>query len=578
MKKDANNENFKWFFKVYIYPKKLWIAFVVILIFIGSTVGNISPYLYGLMLDSIVNTDLEYLFKLIVLYFLVTMGTTLFSLLESYIGQLLSFKMVKKSQKDLFKKIITLNQSSYDKYKNGEFISRLNGDSDSMVSFYLNVITSVMQIIINISISLYFVVTISLKLSSVALFYIPASFLVTFLSRKYYKLLAQKRKKLSDKYFSYLNVTFTNNVGIKVFGLEKNIFSKFDSFIQQELSLLKKSFILSSIIQVLSTFITVVSSLYIIYLSAVLIKSDLLTIGTMVSFNTYINKLFSSISQVLGLNISKQEVSVSLDRLWEIFSENSENIGDDLHDDLRFSIMLKADNISFRYKSENDEVINKLSFCLDKPGFYSFVGKNGCGKSTLAKLLIKLYSIDKGELLINGIDYNDCSVKLLRDSITYIQKEEFFFNDSIYNNLILANEKMTFDDVQKICKVVGINDFIEGLPDKYETIIGEGGSTLSSGQKQKLNVVRAILRNKGVIIFDEITANLDGKSEKEIISLLKSVSLNCIVIFISHNTTSIIQSDKIFVMDQGCIVDSGTHTDLIENNLIYQELFKNMDS
>ena len=418
--------------------------------------------------------------------------------------------------------------------------------------------------------------TISAKLSSVAIFYIPTSFFITLMSRKYYKLLALERKKLGDQYYSYLNESFSNNVGIKSFKLEKVIFSKFDGFISRELKLLKKSFVLSGIMQVLTTFVTVVSSLYIIYLSAILIKSDLLTIGTMVSFNTYINKLFSSISQVLGLNISKQEVSVFIDRIWNLFSEKSEQ--DDEKNDVLITNenRLEVERADFSYVEDNDAVISNLNFKLTAPGFYSFVGKNGCGKSTLAKLLIKLYSLDNGKIEINGSGYNDCSVYSIRDTITYIQKEDFFINESVYYNLLLANENASMEEIHNICNNVGIGEFIETLPDKYDTVIGEGGSTLSSGQKQKLNVARALLRNTSIIIFDEITANLDGKAEKEIIALLKEISKKSIVIFISHKASSIMQSDKIFLMDKGSIIDSGTHEELIKNNSIYQDLFKNI--
>ena len=201
----------------------------------------------------------------------------------------------------------------------------------------------------------------------------------------------------------------------------------------------------------------------------------------MVSFNTYINKLFSSISQVLGLNISKQEVSVSNDRLWNLFSEKSEQ--DDEKNDVLITDTnsLKIERAVFSYIEDKDAVISNLNFKLTAPGFYSFVGKNGCRKSTLAKLLINLYSIDNGKIEINRNNYNDCSVYSIRDTITYIQKEDFFLNENVYCKLLLANEKASKEDIHNICNNVGIGEFIETLQDKYDTVIGEGGSTLLSG-------------------------------------------------------------------------------------------------
>ncbi|WP_132995156.1 ABC transporter ATP-binding protein [Sporanaerobacter acetigenes] len=577
MKKDKDFEKFNWFLKKYIYPQRVKIAFIVLLILVGSFIGNLSPFLYGKMLDSIVAFDINHLMRLIIIYFIVTVGTTILSIFEGYMGKMVSFKIVKSSQRDLFNKIVRLKASAFEKYTSGELISRLNGDSEGVVSFLLDVITSILNIFINISVSLYFVLKISIKLSSVSIFYIPASLIVTIAARKRFKKLAEKRKIFNDKYFGYVNETFSNNIGIKCFRLEKKACDKYDNFILKELDIEKHSMVLGGIIQMLNTLISVISSLYIIYLSGILIKDGLLTIGTMVSFNTYINKLFASISQILGLNISKQTVSVSLDRLISLISEKSEDMEEYEKELKNEPDYINVRNVCFRYNDDSDTVINNLSFSLDSPGFYSFVGKNGCGKSTLAKLLVKLYDVDSGYMEINGIDYNNCSIDSLRENITYIQKEDFFLNDTIYNNLSLANERVSAEDIYISCQAVGIDEFINSLPDKYDTVVGEGGSTLSSGQRQKLNIARALLKKTKILIFDETTSNLDGESEKNVIAILKKISKYSIVIFISHKVLSIVQSDRIFLMENGNIVDSGTHEQLSKNNDMYRELFKYSD-
>lgn len=577
MKKDKDFEKFNWFLKKYIYPQRVKIVFIVLLILVGSFIGNLSPFLYGKMLDSIVAFDINHLMRLIIIYFIVTVGTTILSIFEGYMGKMVSFKIVKSSQRDLFNKIVRLKASAFEKYTSGELISRLNGDSEGVVSFLLDVITSILNIFINISVSLYFVLKISIKLSSVSIFYIPASLIVTIAARKRFKKLAEKRKIFNDKYFGYVNETFSNNIGIKCFRLEKKACDKYDNFISKELDIEKHSMVLGGIIQMLNTLISVISSLYIIYLSGILIKDGLLTIGTMVSFNTYINKLFASISQILGLNISKQTVSVSLDRLISLISEKSEDMEEYEKELKNEPDYINVRNVCFRYNDDSDTVINNLSFSLDSPGFYSFVGKNGCGKSTLAKLLVKLYDVDSGYMEINGIDYNNCSIDSLRENITYIQKEDFFLNDTIYNNLSLANERVSAEDIYISCQAVGIDEFINSLPDKYDTVVGEGGSTLSSGQRQKLNIARALLKKTKILIFDETTSNLDGESEKNVIAILKKISKYSIVIFISHKVLSIVQSDRIFLMENGNIVDSGTHEQLSKNNDMYRELFKYSD-
>lgn len=577
-KNKKDNEKLWIFIKEYMASEKNKLIFLVLMIFGGTFIKNINPYLYGKMLDSISHSDMSFLIKLIIIYFVVTMLTTLLGIYEDYLGQTLSFKISRNVQKDMFNKIIKLKARNYEKYDVGELMYRLNGDSDEIVSFCINVITSFLHILVNIVISLYFVLKISIHLSSVAIFYIPTSVAVTFLSRRYFKRLAKERKQYNDKYYSFQNEVFSNNIGIKSYMLEDLMNEKFTKFISKELRILRRSIFLSNAMDFLNTFITVISSLYIIYLSAILIRAGLLTLGTMVAFNTYINNLFASISEVLGLNISKQDIIVSLTRVNEIMSENSEKNESEEASCALKKVNFVVDEICFRYSEKDKLVLNKLSFEILSNGFYGIVGRNGCGKSTIAKLLVKLYQAECGEIKLNGESYNDISENKLRGNITYVQKEDFFFNDTILNNIKLGNPDASDKEAIDICKKVGLHAYINTLPEKYETVIGEGASLLSSGQKQKLSIARALLRNTPVYIFDEVTANLDGESEKLVVSILKELSKNSIVFFISHKLSSIIACDEIFLIDKGVLIERGNHDYLIQNSKLYCELFKNTDS
>lgn len=239
--------------------------------------------------------------------------------------------------------------------------------------------------------------------------------------------------------------------------------------------------------------------------------------------------------------------------------------------------VLECVDITFYYEDEKGSVLTDMSISIDEFGLYSIVGPNGCGKSTFAKLLIKLYDVESGYIYINEEDYSELSYDFIRSHITYVQKEEFFFNDTILNNIRLGNPNTTDEEIFKTCKEVGLDEYINTLPEKYETIIGEGGSTLSSGQKQKLSIIRALLRDTPIYIFDEITANLDGKAERDIIGIIKEHSKKSIILFISHKVSSIIDSDKIFVFEDGRVVDSGSHDYLLKNSNTYKELFENKD-
>lgn len=573
MNKFVNNK-IKWFYNNYIRRKIKQICFIILIIFLGVSIGNVSPLLFGKIIDVIGKFNPNKLLYLIILYFIVIMSAKLFSILEDYLGQTLSFKIVKQTQIDLFNKMITLNEKSSQKYDSGELISRLSYDSDAVVSFYLNIITSIIQIIINICISVYFIIYLSKQLSIVALFYIPISLIANIIIKKYFKELAKKRKEFNDNYYSFIYQIFNYITPIKSFNLESKMTKKYKKFTSLEYSLLKKSILLTNIDGFITTLIAVISSLFIIYYSSILINRGLLTVGLMVSFNTYINKLFDSIKQILSLNIEKQEVEVSIDRISQILLDNSEQErnGNKIVD--CNNIILN--NVNFSYIEEK-KVLNNLSLKINKTGFYSLVGKNGCGKSTIAKLIIRLYDSDNGYIMLGNTDILECSITSIRDNITYIQQEGFFFNDTIYNNLKLANENATNDEVHKICKNVDIDDYISNLADGYNTLMGENGNNFSGGQKQKLSIARSLLKESKIYIYDESTANLDGKSEKKIIELLNKLSKDSIIIFISHKATSIVNSDNIFVVDNGSVIAEGKHKQLMERCELYNELFYNIE-
>lgn len=568
------NQTLKEIFKTYLLPQKWSIVIITVLILFGVLLGNVSPFLYGKMVDAINATDTSLLIKLIVIYCAATLGALGLSLLEKYFGEIVSFKIVNNIKNKLFNKIITAKCKDYSRFTTGEYISRLNGDSESIISFFLDLITNFGQVIINLGISIAFIVSISMRLSTVALFYLPASFLVSFMARKYYKKLAEEQRKLDDKHYSFITEVFSNQTGVKSFQMEGSVIAKYKNIIASKLKLVKRSLRLGNTVNVFSSLVMLVSSMYIIYISALLIKGGALTLGTMISFNTYINIMFSSVSKVWSFNISKQSVMVAAGRISDILDTEGE-YENDAGKKIKADALpcLRVRDLKFTYPETETPILESLSFSIDAYGIYSFVGKNGCGKSTLAKLLVRFYDAEAGGLNAWGNEYKQYTLESLRENITYIQKDDFFLKDTILNNLKLAKENASQEEIYDACRQADIHGFITALPDKYETIIGESGSTLSSGQKQKLSIARALLRNSKILILDEITANLDGKAEKDVLSVLLKLRHDTIILLISHKASSIVSSDCIFVMENGKIVASGSHEKLSRESKLYSELF-----
>ena len=562
---------------IFKYKKTLLILFVLIILGVG--LGNLSPYLYGRMVDCINAKQLDGVWQLILIYSTCTIVASILSLLESYIGEIISFKTTNSIRHRLLNNMMMTRQYVLDEYTSGELMSRLNGDSGTVTGFVLDFLTQLGQIIINLTISIIYILAISVRLSTVAIFYLPATFCVNYCARKYFRKIALKNKKLADEQYTFISEIMKNIQSIKIFQLERNTSAKFKEIIQQDLKIKNKMICLSSIVNFINNLIVLLSSMYIIYISAVLIKDNVITIGIMVSFNTYINLLFSTVSKIWQINISKQSVMVSAERLSSFLYEfQSESILDGPKNmeqscEKKQALSICFHDVSFQYASAEFVALDHLNLEITKNGLFAIVGENGCGKSTVAKLLVGLYKPNNGEIFIGEQDIQEMKLSDLRRCITYIQSTGVVFKDTLYNNIAFANKDANQQDVYYACRMAGVDEFANTLPQKYETIIGEDGSTLSSGQKQKIGVARALLRNSPIIILDETTANLDGKAESDMLKHLESLSKDKIVLLISHKLSTVIRCDIIFVMDAGRVTARGTHEKLIAQNEIYQKLF-----
>ena len=232
---DQNSTNVKaflLFFKERILKKKGKLALLIFIIFVGTFVTSLNPYLYGQIIDNITSSDLDSLATYLILYFWVTLLANLLSAFEVYLGQMLNFDLTRSSQSTLYNHIIRMRMKNYQSYDVGELISRINGDSSEVVSFEINIVTDSVQILVDLLVALYYVIKISTRLSTVALFYLPASFILVNTLKKYFKILTEKQKQLGDQFYSFQNETFHNNVGIKSFCLEDYVNKRFEHYIK----------------------------------------------------------------------------------------------------------------------------------------------------------------------------------------------------------------------------------------------------------------------------------------------------------------------------------------------------------
>ena len=230
-------------------------------------------------------------------------------------------------------------------------------------------------------------------------------------------------------------------------------------------------------------------------------------------------------------------------------------------------------NVTFNYV-DNEPVLDNMSFKVKANETVAFVGKTGVGKTTIFNLLCKMYDIEKGEITIDGVNIKELDKESIRGNITIISQNPYIFNLSIRDNLRLVKENLTEEEMVEACKMACLHDFIEVLPDKYDTIVGEGGISLSGGQRQRLAIARAFVQKTEIILFDEATSALDNKTQAEIQKAIENLQKEYTILIIAHRLSTVKTCDRILFLDKGKIIDEGTHQELLKKNKEYRSLYE----
>lgn len=570
----TNNE--KILFKrtlAYFKPFKFQIIGLYLITIVTTILELLPTYYIGKIIDYIVNRSFKGVTDTLLLLLIIFIVNSVLSFAETYLNNLLKNRVALIIKNNFFAKIIRLPTNVFDEIRVGEFISRIEEDTAIIARFYIEDILNILLSLVTVVVTGYFIIKLSLSLSIIAMATFPFTFLIYYLFGKRIKQYNWEGRKIRDNYYSFIQETLASIREVKCLTIESNVSDKFIHYSNQFFSNSMKISVASTFSGLFNVCISTISDWIIIAYGAWLIIGERLSIGSFVAFNGYISRFLNGIQKIISTNLTIQTTSVSLERIYYLLDAEGENDIDGLDMPIiKGDIMI--DGLEFNYKHSAKEQIQNLSLNIEPNTLSSIVGLNGCGKSTLLNLLVRLYDRKNGKILIDGVNIENYNVKTLRKNVAYIRQEPYFFNASISDNLLLANPLATFEEIQDACKKAYINDYIQHLPEKYQTVIGEGGARLSGGQKQRLSLARAILKKSKILLLDEITSDLDGESEFYIMKSINELSKNHTIIMVTHRLSSVIDSSKILVMNEGSIEDSGTHTELIDRCDIYKRLFK----
>ena len=548
---------------------------LIILIFIAygvlSLINIFSPIINAKLLTSLTNFNLNEAYKYTFIFFVISILSVLINKLAIKLLGKIHEKLLYDIRYDIIQRLFKLKMKNFDEIPSGKFQERIKNDPEGIFSVF-----SVVQYnIFNIITEVFMLAYVMYLNIIIGLIYILGIIIIYFYEKYAYEKfekLEEESKIQREKSGTILNEILRGIRDIKLLGITNKVNKMTSETLDKQSKLDTKISISRMNIYNTTEIVKDILIFIIIFLGIFLININKLTLTTFLIIFMYRNDSFSLVFSYTSLKEYLVKYKVAKNRIMELFDNKKfpiETYGNESIDNIKGEIEFK--NVSFAYNKK--EIIHNVSFKVNPLEDVALVGKSGSGKSTLFNLLTKSYDNYEGIITIDGVDIKKLNQKTLIDSISIISQNPYIFNLSIKDNLKLIDKNITDDDIINACKTARIHDFIETLPDKYNTLLGEGGVNLSGGQKQRLSIARALLKQSKILLFDEATSSLDNITQDEIQTAIKSISKNFTIITIAHRLSTIINSNKIYLLEEGNIIACGTHKELLKSNTYYKELY-----
>ncbi|MCM4157680.1 ABC transporter ATP-binding protein [Gramella sp. AN32] len=538
---------------------------------IGKSTVVIEKYMNGQITDVATVKD-ELLFNILLI-----VGTTLISAFLTFIMRqtfiVVSRHMEYDLKNEVFQHYENLSLNFYKKNRTGDLMNRISEDVSKVRSYLGPAIMYSVMTITSTVVVLIFMVRSAPMLTLYTVIPLPI------LSFAIYKLSVaiHKRSTVVQQYLSRLNTftqeSFSGIAVIKSYGIEPQTNANFTTLSNgsrdKNLDLVKvQAFFFPLMVLLIG-----ISNLIVIYFGGSrVISGEIANIDVLVEFILYVNMLTWPVASIGWVTSLVQQAEASQERINEFLSVESEitNPKSEI-DEINGKIEFK--NVSFTYDDTNITALKNVSFQINKGETLAIIGKTGSGKSTILELIGRLYDIESGSILIDDREINTLNLESLRKSIGYVPQDAFLFSDSIRNNIKFGKADASEEEIIQAAKNASVHKNIKGFSQGYDTVLGERGITLSGGQKQRVSIARAIIHEPEILLFDDCLSAVDTETEEEILSNLFKISKNKTTIIVSHRISSAKNADKIIILEDGQIVQEGTHNKLLHTDGYYKELY-----
>ena len=574
IKKKSTKTNWKALGKCMRFFKPYTWAFVVMAI-CGLLCAGIS-ILFPVFTEKIVTnvTNIHYMqaINFAVAYLLALLAFRVVYLTWYLVATRAVNQTLKNLRLNIMFNVFRTKSKKFDLINSGEVISRVNSDPSTLSRFIQTLIERLGQVLKAIGYIAFFFI-LNIWVGCLILFTIVAFTLLDNIRQKYMQKNRKRSRLISDKNMGMVSEIVRSIRDVKALNIKNNVGKKYEDNIEH----MKNSSIDGASIS--NWFGFSINSLLAVFrfafmaLGILLLWQNVITVGMFVVFIMYHENALMMFTHIQSIRDELRDASLSAERIAEIFDEDDypkETFGKRKIKNPQGEI--KFENVTFAY-NENATVLENFSLTIPANKTIGFVGKSGHGKSTLISLIPKLYEVNKGKLMIDGINVNHLQENSLRDMVTIVPQTPYIYNATIRENLQFVKPDLTDEEMISACKVAQIHDFIISKTEGYDSIVGENGVMLSGGQKQRLAIARALLKNSKIILLDEATSALDNESQAKIQKALENLAGTHTIVIVAHRLSTVMNADKIVMIENGKIVGQGTHKQLLQTCKEYNDLY-----
>ena len=562
----------RWFLS---FLKKYRVRMIVglILVFITSLLVLINPQISGMIVDEVIEG--QHYEKLGILL-LIMIGVTLVRSLLRFIF-LMCFEsssqgLVYDKREEAYRKLMKEDFNFFNKNRTGDLMSRQTGDMDAVRHMVSHVIYFSFENILVFLMALVMIFSVNVKMALCMLIVLPFTLAVTLSQRRHIKPAFDRVRDCFSSLNAFAQETIAGNRVVKAFAKEDYELEKFDrendGYRDAQLNAASIWMKYIPMFEILSQCLTII----LMIMGGFMVIDGEMTIGNMVTVNGYLWMLNSPLRQAGWIINDLQRFLTAIEKIYKVYTTEPDiKQPEHVVEKRKLKGSVTFDHVN--YYTNDDTVLKDISFHVEPGQTVGIIGATGSGKSSLINLICRFYDVNQGRVLVDDIDVRNLNLQTLRGNIGIAMQDVFLFSDTIEGNIAYGNPDCTFEQVQAAAKIANADEFIREMPEGYDTIIGERGVGLSGGQKQRISLARAILKDPSIIILDDTTSAIDMETESMIQNELKKISDERTVFIIAHRISSIIHADQILVLDNGRLVERGTHEQLLAKKGYYSTVF-----